>query len=115
MLINDLPIIIVKCMFYTALFETVFAYIIGVRKKKDVINVILINCLTNPFVSLVPVLFNIYVGITARNIMLLILEILTVLGEGLFYKKVLNYKKINPYLLSLILNGFSYLLGLVII
>ena len=44
-------------------------------------------------------------------ITLIILEILTVIVEGYTYKKVFEYKKINPFLVSLILNASSYLIG----
>ena len=46
-----------------------------------------------------------------QKISLIILEVLTLFVEGFVYSKVLKYKKINPYLISLILNCSSYFLG----
>ena len=62
----------------------------------------------------IPFYLNVTYGIMARNIVLFILEILTVITEGLIYKKYLEYKKINPILLAFILNLFSYLIGEII-
>lgn len=114
MLINELPSILAKCLLYTIIIEILIAYLIKIRRKKDIINVILVNCITNPLVSSIPVYFNIRFGLIERNISLIILEILTVLTEGYIYKRVLNYKKINPYLISIILNTTSYLIGEII-
>ena len=83
-------------------------------RKKDLLNVLLVNVLTNPIVSSVPVYFNYYYGLRSRNIILLILEILTFIVEGFIYVKVLQRRKINGFILSLILNLSSYLIGLLI-
>ena len=45
---------------------------------------------------------------------IIVLEIITVITEGFIYSKVLDFKKINPYILSIILNLGSYLIGEVI-
>ena len=77
-------------------------------------SILLVNIFTNPIVSSVPVYFNVKFGVSGRNISLLVLELLVLVVEGFIYHKYLNNKKINPYLLSLILNGSSYLLGVLI-
>ncbi len=111
MSLNNLPLIMLKCLLLTIIIELLIAFILGVRDKKDIINVILVNVITNPIVVITPVIIYIYIGSTFSRISLYILEILTVLVEGLIYKKVLSYKKINPILLSLILNVSSFLIG----
>ena len=98
----------------TVLIELLLALIIGIKSKKDIIIVILVNLFTNPLVTIIPFIFNIYCGIMYKKISLIILEILVVLLEGYIYKKSLNIKKLNPYLLSLILNISSYGVGLII-
>ena len=85
-----------------------------IRDKKDILNILLVNIVTNPLVVSVPVLFNVVYGLFERNICLLILEILAVLLEGIVYKKYLNFKKINPFILSILLNLSSYLVGEII-
>ena len=56
-------------------------------------------------------MFNIYVSIYARNVSLITLEVLTLFIEGIIYKFVLEYKKINWLLISLILNASSFGIG----
>ena len=102
-----------KCLILTILIETLVAFILGYRKK-DLLNVILVNILTNPIVVTVPVYFNVKYGINERNICLLVLELLTLFIEGFIYKKYMNKRNINLYLLSLILNSSSYVLGIFI-
>ena len=113
MKISDLPIIMVKCLVLTILIECLVVYFL-IYIKKDLLNILLVNIFTNPIVSSVPVYFNVKYGVSGRNISLLVLELLVLIVEGFIYHKYLNNKKINPYLLSLILNGSSYLLGVII-
>ncbi len=94
--------------------EVLLAIVLGIRKKKDIINIILVNILTNPLLVSITVAINFYLGIKARHTSLFLLEILAFLVEATIYKKVLENKKINPYLLSLLLNVFSYIVGLII-
>ena len=111
--LNDLPYIMARCLILTIIIEVGIAIILGYRKK-DLINVLLVNIMTNPIVVTIPLYFNVKYGLLERNITLLTLEILAVLSEGFVYKKYLLNKKMNPYLLSLILNVSSYLIGEVI-
>ena len=113
MSISDLPRVMIICLLCTIVIECGIALILGYRKK-DLLNVLLVNLLTNPVVSSVPVYFNYHYGLKSRNIVLLILEIVTLLVEGFIYVKVLKRRKINGFLLSLILNLSSYLIGLLI-
>lgn len=114
MLINDLPIIMLRCLILTIIIEVVIGLILKIKNKKDILNIILVNIVTNPIVVSIPVYINIKFGLLERNISLITLELLTLFIEGYIYKKVLNYKKINPYLISLILNMSSYLIGEII-
>lgn len=114
MLINDLPLIMLRCLILTIIIEVIIGLILKIKNKKDILNIILVNIITNPIVVSIPVYINIKFGLLERNISLIILEILTLFVEGFIYKKVLNYKKINPYLISLILNMSSYLIGEII-
>ena len=111
MFIEDLPIIMVRCLIITIVIEVACGLILGVRDKKDILNIILVNIMTNPVVVSVPVLVLLLYGTTARWITLAILEVLTVIVEGLVYFKFFKYKKINGFLVSLILNLASYGIG----
>ena len=112
--LNNIPVLMARCLILTIIIELVLALILGIRNKKDIINVILVNVITNPIVVLTPILIYLKFGHTMEIISIIVLEVLTVIVEGLIYKKVLDYKKINPILLSLILNAASYLIGEVI-
>jgi hypothetical protein len=114
MIINKLPFIMLKCLICTIIIEIVIALILKIKDKKDLINILLVNILTNPIVVSIPVLILFIYGKKYSYITLYILEIITVITEGFIYKKVLKYKKINPYLISLILNIGSYLIGEII-
>lgn len=107
----NIPFLMARCLFFTIVIECIVAYFIGVRLKKDFINILLVNCITNPIVVTVPLFLNLKYGILERRISLLALEILTVVLEGHIYQKVLKYRKINGYFLSGILNLASYCIG----
>lgn len=114
MIINDLPFIMLKCLVFTILIEVVVGLMIGVRDKKDILNIVLVNVFTNILVTSIPVLIYINFRYTPYIISLILLEIFALVSEGFIYSKVLKYKKINPFIISLILNLSSYLIGLLI-
>ncbi len=109
----DLPYVMIQCLLITLIIECSVAFILKYRKK-DLLNVLLVNILTNPIVTTIPVYFNVKYGVTSRNICLIVLELLVLIFEGFIYNKHITNRKINPYLLSLILNASSYLIGEVI-
>jgi hypothetical protein len=111
MRVYNLPLIMARCLILTVLCETIFAIIIGVRKKRDIVNIILVNIMTNPPLVSITFACNIFYGIQARNILLTILEIAVVFIEGFVYYKYLDFKKINPFILALLLNAVSYGMG----
>ena len=113
MTINEIPYYMARALILTVIIEVVVSFIIGYRKK-DLVNVMLVNIMTNPIVFIIPVYFNYKYGILERNVVLLILEIMALVLEALVYKKHLINKKINPFVLSLILNLSSYLIGEII-
>ena len=113
MLISDLPKVMIISLTCTIIIEVGLAFILRSRGK-DLLNVLLVNVLTNPLLNSSIVAINVYYGLKARNISLYIFEILVVLIEGFIYQKYLTNKKINGFVLSLILNIASYGLGLLI-
>ena len=113
-MLTKILIILINALIITIVIELSLALILKVRVKKDIINIILVNIVTNPIVVLFPYLVGLRHDITYRYILLAILEIFAFLFEGYIYKKYLKYNKINPYILSLILNIASYTLGNII-
>ena len=114
MLISDLPYYMFKCLVLTIIIELIIAIIIGIRGKKNIINVVLVNIITNPLVVTLPFFLLIVFNYQVYKYSIYFLEAITLITEGFIYYKVLDYKRINPFIISLILNGASYLLGFVI-
>ena len=109
----NLPLIMARCLILTIIVEVLFAIILGVRKKKDILNITLANAITNPPLVSLTFACNLFFGLNARMILEYILEILVVFIEGFIYHKYLNFKKINPFVLALLLNIASYGLGII--
>ena len=114
MTINEVPYYIVRSLILTVIIEVVIGIILGIRNKKDIINIALVNIITNPIVNITTISLNIYVSLHARNVSLYVLEVLVLFIEGFIYKKVLEYKKINYFLISLILNASSFGIGILL-
>ena len=116
-MINRLPFLLIMliCLISTIIVELLISLLLGIRNKRDILNIVLANCLTNPLVVSITNIVNVYIGYNESYIVLYILELLVVIVEGLLYKKYLIYKKINPFIISLILNLCSYLFGLLIL
>lgn len=108
--INELPLIMLICLISTIVIEHIMSLLLGIRNKKDILNVILVNIMTNPLVVSI-LMYITYNRLFNTTISIIILEILVILTEGFTYKKVLTFDKINPYVLSLILNISSYFIG----
>ena len=111
--INELPLIMLICLSSTIMIELIMSLLLGIRNKKDILNVILVNIMTNPLVVSI-LMYITYNRLFNTTISIIILEILVILTEGFTYKKVLTFDKINPYVLSLILNISSYFIGKVL-
>lgn len=114
MLMNNLPLIMCKCLILTVIIELLVGIILKIKDKKDILNIVLVNMMTNPLVTSIPTLIYMKIGVLGRNISLILLEIFAVISEGFVYKKFLNFKKINPFIFSIILNGSSFLIGEII-
>ena len=114
MLLLELPKIMIISLSCTILIECIIALILKVRNKKDLLNITLVNVLTNPILVSTTLTIRYLISPRAEKITTIVLEIIAFVVEGLIYKKVLEYKKINGLILSLILNISSYTLGILI-
>ena len=76
----------------TIVFETGIAVLLGVRKKQDILYIILVNCITNPLLNFT-MLFNIFLFTSYQGVHAIVwvlfafCEILVVLYEYRFFKK----------------------------
>ena len=107
----SLPYIMLVCLLCTIFIELLVALVLKIFDKKDLLNIVLVNILTNPFlVSLLNLVF-LKLGENAKSFFEIIMEVIVFIVEGIIYKKYLKYNKLNPYLVSLILNASSYFIG----
>lgn len=83
-------------------------------RKTDILIVFLVNILTNPLLNSIVNFIELSCGRNGRRIVLVLGEVLVLIIEGFIYKYSLDRKKINPFLLSLILNGISLGIGLLL-
>lgn len=93
----------------TLLIEIPLGFLLGIRKGIDLLCVVLVNVVTNPSLVLILNLSSLR-GIPPWYL-IAILELAAVAVEALFYRKCLSRCPLHPLLLSLILNGISYLGG----
>jgi len=112
-MLEKLPFYMAECLILTILIEGAVALILGYRKT-DLLFTMLVNIMTNPVVVVSTFLVGFFFGNKVRTPVEITEEILVVIIEGFVYYKVMDRKKINPFLLSLILNGASYGMGFVI-
>ena len=115
----SLWILIILCLFGTIVFEVLYAVAFGVRKKNLWI-VLLAQVVTNPLVVLIPnIILYYYPWQEYYIVSVVVCEILAVAAEWLLYKfffiKGINKRERNPFLLSFLLNLFSFLSGLALI
>ncbi|MDF2484186.1 MAG: hypothetical protein K0R46_354 [Herbinix sp.] len=93
----------------TLLLEAGFALIFGIRDKKDMGLLILVNILTNPLVVLSYYLVINYTEVNGL-IAIIVLELMAILTEGYYYR---TYGKTfrHPFIFSVSINLFSFLIG----
>lgn len=97
----------------TVIIELIIGFLIGLRKKNELLLLILINILTNPLVNLIDFL-NASINLIDRNLLLLLLEIFVVFIEYLLIRLVLKYSNSKSLFISLAINLVSYFTGLLI-
>jgi hypothetical protein len=101
--------LIAVSLILTTVLELCFALLYGVRNKKDILLLVLVNMLTNPFVVLTYYLMTYYTDVRPVAVTI-ILEIITVLTEGYYFK---SYGKTyrQPVFFAIWANLFSYCIG----
>ena len=112
MLLSELPFTMLRCLALTVLVESAAAFCLGVRSVRGQVVVLLCNVLTNPLVVSLNVLCTWVFGRVGYWCSLLCLEIAAFAAEAAVYRKNVPCSK-NPFVLSAVLNGSSFLLGLV--
>ena len=113
MRLNDLPFVMLRCLVLTILIEGVFAFLLGVRTRRGQLTVLLANVMTNPLVVSLNVLFTFCFGHVGYVASTAVLEAAAFTAEALVYRRD-KPCRMNPFLLSALPNGGSYLSGLLL-
>ena len=96
----------------TLVFEAGFFFISGMRGRRDLLLVLLVNVITNPIVVLLYWLAALYTGFNT-TLVKIPLEVFAVLTEGFYYRRYGHGFK-RPFLFSLAANAFSFFLGMLL-
>lgn len=110
MIFNRIVIRTLVCLALTVLIEAAFAFLFGIRSKYGQLVVLLANVITNPLLNSILTVVSFYLSPSYYHVFLVFLEITVVIVECWIYKKTVPFKW-NPFLLSLLLNACSYLIG----
>lgn len=109
----EVLLILAICLLLTILIEEALALVIGVRKGFDLAVILFANTLTNPIAVFSDLALQAYTSIP-RAIYVIIIELTVFITEALIYRKLLFTKKPSPFVLSLILNGVSFVTGMLL-
>lgn len=101
-------------LFLTLVIEITISLILGIRDIKDIKIIFWANVLTNPIVVFTTNCVMLLNNNLIYNIVVAIMEVAAVIVEYILFKKFLENKKKSPLLLSIINNGISFSLGIVI-
>lgn len=102
-------------LFITLIVEVPLAFLLGVRKRKDIETVVFTNAVSNPaVVTVFLILLRCHIISGIRNIWVLLLEAAAVTGEGAVYRRFLSKGRLNPFLLSFLVNAVSFAVGAVL-
>lgn len=107
---RDLILTFVICLLLTIILEEAAALISGVRKGFDLAIILFTNTLTNPAAVFCGLTFEAFTSVP-KAVYVIIIEAAVFVTEALIYKKALYAKKPSPFILSLILNGVSFVIG----
>ena len=103
---------VLEPLFITLLLECTGGYMLGMRRRSDQYLIILLNCVTNPVLVLTSMLLMYNTGIkTGMILTYAVLEPLVIWFEGKQYSRA-SVRVMDPWGLSLLLNVFSVLGGL---
>lgn len=102
------------CLGLTIIIETCLACFLGMHEGKDLLIVIIANCITNPAASSVPAVLAFFFGRSIYVFMLIIIETAVLFAEWIIFKSFLRYRRIRPFALSLILNAASFITGKIV-
>ena len=97
----------------TIIIEICVALCLNIIEARDLKRIIWINCITNSSINVIVYsLSSVFSYSILYYLIVPILEVVVFIVEGYYYRKTIQ-SKINPFLLSFILNTVSYGCGLI--
>ncbi len=105
---------LLSALVLTILIELVVAYFLGYRTKLEIIAIVCINSITNPVLNYLLLLNHHFSIIKAEELLVLFLELAVVLVEWRLLVYALQQKSWKMFLLSMVMNSCSYLMGVLI-
>ena len=103
-----------EALLLTIVIEVVVAWLFGLRSKRELWTVVLINVITNPLLNYLIAVNGYFHLISQTTILILCLEVAVVLVEWRLLVWVLGQNSRKMLLLSFVMNACSYLAGLLI-
>lgn len=113
---DDLLIVMSVNLALTVVIETAAGFCTGVRGVRLLL-LALINCVTNPLVNLLSFMTFAFFSVSSVLMMWLVIALLetaVVAGECAFFRAVKIGGRLSELKLSLLLNGLSFFVGLII-
>ena len=98
------------CLALTILIECALALLLGVRSRHGLMIVLMVNVMTNPLVVSLNCFLTQKYGMAGYYGSLVVLEAAAFLAEAMIYRRDPPCSR-NPFLLSALLNGCSFLAG----
>jgi hypothetical protein len=100
----------------TLVLELFMAYLFGYRKKKEILAITFINLITNPLMNFIILVLAIYFELFYNFSIFypLVLEFLVIIVEWLLLKYTIDQKSSSLLKLSIVMNLFSLIFGLII-
>jgi hypothetical protein len=103
-----------EALLLTIVIEGIIAWLFGLRSKRELLTVLLINVITNPLLNYLITVNGYFHLISQTTVLVLCLEVVVVFAEWRLLVWVLAQSSRKMLLLSFVMNACSYLAGLLI-
>jgi hypothetical protein len=106
---------LVLALVLTIIIEAGVSWIFGLRGKKGLGSVALVNVITNPVLNYIVLLNSFFHLVDRADVLIIILEAGVVLAEWVLLRWALRQAAVKMFVLSLVMNAASFLAGLFIL
>ncbi|MBR5713030.1 MAG: hypothetical protein IKX54_05485 [Lachnospiraceae bacterium] len=114
-MLEALAMSLIISLILTIVVEVTVSLFLGVWEPEDTDIVVRVNCITNPVVVTISFFVQELSGsMIAKYAVLIVLEVLVVWTETKMYRRWLTACETKPFKLALVLNVFSFGLGVVL-